>query len=499
MKALLISIFLFASFFCMGNQRHDKQKDKFATAQIRISYGPGVQAENWRFSYSEHQWPAMSGFIANLMTTDTKSLLILSFKNKETFLYIGLYQILKSGFVGKYGLSNYLISPGDNVHLTVTTNGLSFSGKGSEKFQAIYIVDKALDSLDQKKQEENAAVRKEKGQFYFDNLRILDQMEGLKSYRHRRDSVIRTTLKANSLKLEDRIYQLIECNFLGTEEYGKWNMYCYYMRKLIQTGKDSSLIMQKINAAYEEGGDQTFRKFGDDILALSSGYLQFKYYLALIPIVPERDGYSYIKDHFTGLLRDRLITTYLVNQKKRLKDSPILIKDALNFVTTGYCRDILNNMNNNLAPGAMAFNFSLSDSTGKVIRQQDLAGKVVLLDFYFTGCGGCKALKEQMENVVKKFENNSAIAFVSISIDKDKQEWKTGLNSHLYTHPGSIDLNTGGLGEFHPIVKHYNVVGYPTMVLIDKTGRIITGSPPRPYTPERETQLMEMLELALKQ
>lgn len=132
------------------------------------------------------------------------------------------------------------------------------------------------------------------------------------------------------------------------------------------------------------------------------------------------------------------------------------------------------------------------------MTQEFLKGKVVILDFWFTGCGGCAYLNKQMTPVYEYYKNNPEIVFVTIAIDKDMEMWKKiGLGSGLYTHEGSVNLYTNGLGREHPIIDYYGITGFPTMIIIDKEGRVITRNPPRGVSPGLRNRFIALVDYHL--
>jgi peroxiredoxin len=61
--------------------------------------------------------------------------------------------------------------------------------------------------------------------------------------------------------------------------------------------------------------------------------------------------------------------------------------------------------------------FALKDLDGKVVRLSDLAGKIVVLDFWATWCGPCKQATEELESLHRKFRDRGVVV-IGISVDK---------------------------------------------------------------------------------
>jgi glutathione peroxidase-family protein len=144
--------------------------------------------------------------------------------------------------------------------------------------------------------------------------------------------------------------------------------------------------------------------------------------------------------------------------------------------------------------GTVAFNFSLPDTKGKIIKLSDLKGQVVLIDLWFTGCPGCLNYSKRLETqVYPLFDNNPDIAFVSISGDRYQGIWLQSVKEGKFTRRENINLYTAGMGFTHPFTKYYNFWGGPFSLLIDRNGKIFNGDPPKDDMSALVTDIKEAL------
>jgi len=107
----------------------------------------------------------------------------------------------------------------------------------------------------------------------------------------------------------------------------------------------------------------------------------------------------------------------------------------------------------------------------------DFNGKYVYIDVWATWCGPCIGEIPALQVVEKQF-HDSNIAFVSISIDneKDFEKWKNYVS----------DKNLGGIQLFadkdwsSDFVQNYAIDGIPRFILLNPEGIIVNADAPRP-------------------
>lgn len=127
-----------------------------------------------------------------------------------------------------------------------------------------------------------------------------------------------------------------------------------------------------------------------------------------------------------------------------------------------------------------AVDYEFIDINGEVKNISDFKGRAILIDWWFTGCAGCKVMAPKIEQAKALFEDNPNILFVSISIDKHPDVWLESVKSGAYTSPDATNLYTGGVGKAHPMVADFNIIGYPKLLMIDRTGIPALGHIPDP-------------------
>jgi len=151
--------------------------------------------------------------------------------------------------------------------------------------------------------------------------------------------------------------------------------------------------------------------------------------------------------HFTGLL----------SSISFLAQSAILKTGLMNASAEVVKEDIYFN-----------YDFQVKDLNGNRLDFAQFKNKVVFLNLWATWCGPCRAEMPTIQKLYDKMENDPNVAFVMLSIDKDKDLPKVirYLNDKDYTFNGYMP--SGYLTE------QLNVPSIPTTFVISKEGKILT-------------------------
>jgi len=117
------------------------------------------------------------------------------------------------------------------------------------------------------------------------------------------------------------------------------------------------------------------------------------------------------------------------------------------------------------ATSAYAPDFSLKDLHGNVFKLSNQRGKPVLIFFGTTWCPSCRAELPLYKKIYETYtKRDLEIIYINIMETREKVARFAKTNSL----PFKILLDENG-----EIATNYDVVGVPTLVLIDKNGKII--------------------------
>jgi len=115
--------------------------------------------------------------------------------------------------------------------------------------------------------------------------------------------------------------------------------------------------------------------------------------------------------------------------------------------------------------GDPAPDFALTSIDGKEVTLASLKGKVILLDFWATWCGPCKASMPLIQKIHDDYKDKGVAVFGVNTFEKKEGAGKKYMEEKKYTY--------GCLLRGDDLARAYGVSGIPALVVIGKDGKIV--------------------------
>ncbi|MEW6427073.1 MAG: TlpA disulfide reductase family protein [Thermodesulfobacteriota bacterium] len=114
--------------------------------------------------------------------------------------------------------------------------------------------------------------------------------------------------------------------------------------------------------------------------------------------------------------------------------------------------------------GAPAPAFSLADLDGRKQGLDDFSGKTVLLNFWATWCGPCRAEMPALNRLAEKYRDRGLVV-VGVSVDQGPDVVIAFLKKLQVSFPVLMDSDMA-------VTEQYKVYAFPTTFLIDAKGTV---------------------------
>jgi len=123
--------------------------------------------------------------------------------------------------------------------------------------------------------------------------------------------------------------------------------------------------------------------------------------------------------------------------------------------------------------------FTLSALVGAPLKLASLKDKVVVMDFWATWCGPCRAQKPLYDQVKKRFKDEPRVVFLAINTDEDRELVAPFLEENQW--PRQVYFEDG-------LSNLLRISSIPTTLILGKTGQVFSRM--NGYVPERFVDML---------
>lgn len=475
MKTLLIYVVLLSFYaivfqnsgYAQGNEMYKiRIKVKYALAQpgdtLTLKFGP--QAIDSRIKSTYHS------------IVDKDGICTFNVETEFEYGYISITKIKphpkwrtdNNGLVSNVFWENgddILINIPDNIKINDYRTNTTFNGKGSGKYNALYEIQEA-----QQKYYEDAHNTSLAETSYF--LNPLTDTINVSSEKAER---LLSVLNRNKCNLSSLAYDVLKTDIIFLDPSQASEMIEVYYDSHIKIAPDSiqELYKKRIHKLFlrylkldvsDEGmaSSYAFQKLHSNIFYILSQLedRSSNIAIALKNISVVDDGVkkeSIILSTLNKLgVKENKGEIDILKKSIRTPRYQLMLKKQLEFV------------------GKNILEYSFIDTLGNKVELSEYRGKLLLIDFWYSGCSGCAKLYQTvLSKIEEEYKDNPKFAVISISCDTKMEKWLSSIKKNQYTNEDCINLSTGAIGMTHPFVSDMGIFKYPYVMLVDHNGNVI--------------------------
>ena len=158
--------------------------------------------------------------------------------------------------------------------------------------------------------------------------------------------------------------------------------------------------------------------------------------------------------------KDTAFYFIIISKKKMLQMSRLLL---IILILLGSV-----SVNAQLKIGEGVPEIELMSKADTMVTLSSFRGKVVLVDFWASWCGPCRAANPYVQKLYKKYKESGFEVF-AVSLDVNKPLWLKAIRKDRLTYTQVLDSD----GWLSKVAEQYYVDALPTNFLLDRAGNIV--------------------------
>ncbi|MBW3466863.1 TlpA family protein disulfide reductase [Arthrospiribacter ruber] len=384
-----------------------------------------------------------------------------------------------------YLIRDYLVMPGDSIMVFFDdfTKYTYFDGKAAPAFDLQYkqvrefqfekfqegITINTSDPNDLLYNQGFSMLLDEFGSQYGRQVRVIpyDKFYNLKSLHRKSEELEKEFRSTEKFSAESTDFQIniIHANRFGKELYGLYNLFRFDYANAVKrndTDLQDSLVTffrQKLPTP------QDYPIPGNLIYYSSELPGAIVEYALVSSQIDSIDIGNWVKENYHGEVRDKLWAYYFLRHSQGIADPENWISEISKHVETPWISEIFKGYIANMETSSELEEYRFITPKGGQGGFADLErDRIVLVDFWFTGCGACvKFYRDVLSKLEEEYSGQGNIEFVSISIDGDPELWKKSLQSGKYTSPHATNYYAG---PDHKILADFRISSFPNQLVL---------------------------------
>lgn len=374
----------------------------------------------------------------------------------------------------------WFCEPGDDITIYQSAKSIQVSGHGAEKFR----LQNTMRLL-------SYAVKKPSNPAVYYSKSLDDYLEW-HSYWHNKWNTVEPELNKYKDSISSQAWQYIKAFYISNLEKDRHEKF-WGIRKMIKEKTKTGISEEIACAVYdstffsdqavwmrsqsfglaEDYGfiqDQAFRKFNfspDSTAFLNNEVWRRQLY------------YEQGKVDYKGLALEKFLAYLITNQVIKeigftSEAETFLVKyynEPRNPEYVSYVKGFVQK-SGMLRIGQYAPGFVLSDANGKEYSKKDFYGKLLLINFTNAGYLENKKTLDALREIKSVIKGDSNVVILNVSVNDGKRKNDDQKNTNV---ADLINLTTGEKGEDHIVLKAYGISQYPTVRVVDQSGKILAN------------------------